>query len=135
MEKGVNSAKVVREKRKPQRAWGTGNRGPASGACPLLTEVARRPRRQRPTASGGAVRSGLVASRGGDSLRWRPRRPLWRRRQRRQDRRQTDRLRGRRGARSGGGGARARAGALTLGGRSRRAALGAAAQSRGSVSH
>lgn len=83
----------------------------------------------RPT-SGRALGSGLVASHGDGSLGWR-----LRRRWRQDDGRPTDRLRGRRGARSGSEGARARAGALTPGGRSCRGALGAAARSHRSFSH
>lgn len=140
-EAGVPSDKRVRapkavpsEKRKPQRS--PGHRKPGTRhrrrrplthrSCSAPLRVAAGPR----VASGGGVRSDQLGSRGGGSLRWRPRR------QRRQDDgRPTDRLRGWRGARSGGGGARARAGALTPGGRSRLATLGAAARSRRSFSH
>lgn len=88
----------------------------ANRSCSAPPREAAGPR----AASGGRVGSGALGSRGGGSLRWCPR---WRRRQRRQDDgRSTDRLRGRREARSGDRDARARAGALTPGGRSRRAA-------------
>lgn len=82
-------------------------------SCSAPPRVAAGPR----AASGGRVGSGPLGSRGSGSLRWRPR---WQRRQ--DDGRSTDRLRGRREARSGDRDARARAGALTPGGRSRRAA-------------
>lgn len=81
-------------------------------------------------ASGRTLRSGPVASSGDGSLGWRLRRL-----RRQDDGRPTDRLRGRRGARSGSQGARARAGALTPGGRSCFGALGAATRSRRSFSH
>lgn len=81
-------------------------------------------------ASSRALESGLVESHGDGSLGWRRRR-----RRRQDDGRPTDRLRGRRGERSGGEGARARAGAPTPGGRSCRGALGAAARSQRSFSH
>lgn len=102
-------------------------RGPARRR-PLTHQVARRPRRRPPgpgtvsAARPGRVRSPPTAAvpsggaRGDGGAGGRT-----------TDDRPTDD--------AGDGGARARAGALTPGGRSRRAALGAAARSRGSVSH
>lgn len=61
-------------------------------------------------ASGRTLGSGVVASYGDGSLGWRLRRL-----RRQDDGRPTDRLRGRRGARSGSEGARARAGGCEAG--------------------
>lgn len=134
-DKGVHALEAVpSEKRKPQRS--PGHRKPVprhQRRWPLTHRSCSAPPRataESPATSGGGVRSSPLGSCGGSSLRWRPR---WRQRQ--DDGRRTDRLRGRREARSGGGDARARTGALTPGGRSRRAALGAGARSRRSVSH
>lgn len=114
-------------------ARGTGSRGPRQRRLPRTHRSCSAPRDPQlgpGPASGRELGSGLVASHGDGSLEWR-----LRQRWQQDDGRPTDRLRGRRGARSGSEGARARAEALTPGGRSCRGALGAAARSHRSFSH